>query len=517
MTTSSVHSTGPRARWIDRLPLFVVTAWMGAALMLVPAVFAGVTGDDDTARPFLYGAILFSVLILFVGLSVVTMGRGNPARGMLLSLAATYLLLPAMLALPVHEAMPGLSFHNAYFEMVSSLTSTGATVFDLPRDVPPAIHLWRATVGWYGGFIIWVAAIAILAPLRLGGFEVVLVAIRSDKGRAPGIAAFTQHPMRRVLRFTRDLAPVYGGLTLAAWLSLLAVGETPFISACHAMSALSSSGITPLASLSDGEAGRWDEVVLFFFMIFALARITFARDIPVPLTRRWWQDPELRLAAVLLAVTPAVIFLHHWIAVIDVQVPMGSTDSAQGLWGAIFMAMSFLTTTGFISADWDLARTWSGMTTPGLILLGLAMIGGGVATTAGGVKLLRVYVLYKHGRFETARLLHPHLVASPGHRSRRFGSNSAYIAWLYFMIFALSLTAIMLALSLAGVDFETSMILAVAGLTTTGQLASVGGDQPIALGLLDPLAQMILCVSMVLGRLETLAFIALLNPAFWRG
>jgi trk system potassium uptake protein TrkH len=132
------------------------------------------------------------------------------------------------------------------------------------------------------------------------------------------------------------------------------------------------------------------------------------------------------------------------------------------------------------------------------------------------VKLLRVYVLYKHGRYEAERLLHPSLVASPGSRNRRFGQEQAFVAWLYFMIFALSLTAVMLALSLLGVGFESGLLLATASLTTTGQLASVGGDHSVAWGRLAPGPQIVLCLAMVLGRVETLAFVALLNPAFWR-
>lgn len=485
--------------------------------MLVPALYAGLTGDDDTGRPFLYAGVLFTALVSLAGVSATTLPRGNPARGMLLSLAGTYLLVPILLALPLQAAMPGLSFRGAYVEMVSSLTTTGASVFELPWAVPDAVHLWRALVGWYGGFIIWVAAIAILAPLRLGGFEVVLAGTRPGPGETAGVAGLTEAPMRRVLRFTRDLAPVYGVLTLICWLCLLLAGETPLVAACHAMSALSASGITPLSSLEGAQAGRWGEVVIFAFMIFSLSRITFARDVPTPLARRWWQDPELRFAAALLLLTVGVIYLHHFIAVIEVEVPMDAGDSVQGLWGAAFMAMSFLSTTGFVSADWDLARTWSGLTTPGLVLIGLAMVGGGVATAAGGVKLLRVYVLYKHGRFETARLLHPHLVANPGNRVRRFGPQQAYVAWLYFMIFALSMAGVMIALSLAGVAFETGLLLATSALTTTGQLAVVGGDESVRLGVLSPAAQIVLCVAMVLGRVETLAFVALLNPAFWRG
>ena len=123
---------------------------------------------------------------------------------------------------------------------------------------------------------------------------------------------------------------------------------------------------------------------------------------------------------------------------------------------------------------------------------------------------------YPERTHHAERLLHPSLVASPGSRNRRFGQEQAFVAWLYFMIFALSLTAVMLALSLLGVGFESGLLLATASLTTTGQLASVGGDHSVAWGSLAAGPQVVLCLAMVLGRVETLAFVALLNPAFWR-
>jgi trk system potassium uptake protein TrkH len=482
--------------------------------MLVPAIHAGLTGAHAAGRPFLYGAILFGVLVTLVGLSLATRAAVHGARGLLLSLLAIYLLLPVMLAAPLYEAVPDLGFVDAWFEMVSSVTTTGATVFDRPGRLPDSLHLWRALVGWYGGFVMWVAAIAVLAPQRLGGFEMMLTSVQVGRDITLGRAAVAEYPNRRVWRFARALAPVYGGLTLAVWLMLLTAGEDPLVAACHAMSALASSGISPLASMQASSADHWGEAVLLIGMVFALSRSTFARDMPEPAGRRWWQDPEIRMAAALLLAAPAVIYLHHWVGLIDVG--GAAPDPWRSLWGAVFTTASFLTTTGFISAEWEVARNWSGLTTPGLILMGLAMVGGGVATTAGGVKLLRVYVLYRHGQFEATRLVHPRLVSSPGHRARRFRMDAAYVAWLSFMLFAIAFAAGMLALAALGQPFEAAMVLTTAALTNTGPLVAVASAQPILPGMLDSATQTVLALAMVLGRLETLAIVALLNPDFWR-
>jgi trk system potassium uptake protein TrkH len=148
--------------------------------------------------------------------------------------------------------------------------------------------------------------------------------------------------------------------------------------------------------------------------------------------------------------------------------------------------------------------------------MGLAMVGGGVATTAGGVKLLRVYALYLHAQREVDRLIHPSSVgraSGPGRRIRRQG---AYIAWIFFMLFALTLTALTALLALVGQSFESALILALSGLSTTGPLVEMASETPVRLVELSSAAKLVYAAAMVLGRLETLALIALLNPSVWR-
>ena len=139
-----------------------------------------------------------------------------------------------------------------------------------------------------------------------------------------------------------------------------------------------------------------------------------------------------------------------------------------------------------------------------------------MATTAGGVKLLRVYALFRHGEREVERLIHPSSVGGAGTVERRLRRQGARLAWIFFMIFALSICLVMLALSLDGLDFEAATVLTVAALSNTGPLAAVATGTPVAWAGLDTLSQAVLAAAMVLGRLETLAIIALLNPDFWR-
>jgi trk system potassium uptake protein TrkH len=129
---------------------------------------------------------------------------------------------------------------------------------------------------------------------------------------------------------------------------------------------------------------------------------------------------------------------------------------------------------------------------------------------------LRVYALVRHGERELERLVHPNSVGGSGQEARLIRRQGAYISWIFFMLFALSIAAVMLLLTSTGVQFETAMVLAVSSLSTTGPLASVAAEHPISYAGIPEMAKAVLAFAMVLGRMETLAIIALLNPEFWR-
>jgi trk system potassium uptake protein TrkH len=255
---------------------------------------------------------------------------------------------------------------------------------------------------------------------------------------------------------------------------------------------------------------------MFLFMLFALSRLTFSSDTVAHGQNRLDKDPEFRTGLLIIFAVPLLLFLRHWLAAFEVNTSHELALALASFWGAVFTVTSFLTTTGFQSMDWESARQWSGLDTPGMILMGLAVMGGGVATTAGGVKLLRVYALYLNGLRDMERLVLPNSVSGMTRGARRLQSNGAFVAWIFFMLFALSVTAISIALSAVGLNFEDALILTVATLSTTGPLTEAAGANPIDLGLLAAPAKLILCGAMVLGRLETLAIIALLSPNLWR-
>ena len=502
---------------LKSLPFFVMLMGIGALAMLVPALHAWALRDFTSMRAFFYAAVLFFTLTVLIALATAGTHPKSAARSQLLTLVLAFGVLPLMFAVPFHEAGRNIRFFDAWFEMVSSFTTTGATLYENAGRLQPSLHLWRATVGWLGGLLVWIMAVAVFAPMNIGGFEVRAAGgsarITAGAYRQIGQTAQVQD---RLFRHATTLAPIYAALTFILWLALVLCGEVPYIALCHAMSVLSTSGISPIGGVYYAAAGFWGEVCIFAFFIFALSRLTFSRGMFGDSDARLMRDPEIRMAIGLVAGTTLLLFLRHYIGSFEEGTQSTWGGLFASLWGSIFTVTSFLTTTGFESHFWDGASRWSGLETPGLFLVGMALIGGGVATTAGGVKLLRVYALARHSERELERLLHPSSVAGGGREARMIRRQGAYVSWIFFMLFALSVAGTMILLSLTGVQFETAMVLTVASLSTTGPLAVVAAETPISFSGLPDLAKTVLAAAMVLGRLEALAIVALFNPEIWR-
>jgi trk system potassium uptake protein TrkH len=497
-------------RRLSELPVLVLLLGLGALAMIVPAAHAAALRDWPVARAFGYSSLLFLTLTSLLAIATAANRPGNAARSQLLTMAAVFALLPLVLAVPFREATPGASLAAAWWEMVSALTTTGATLFD-PDALAPSVHLWRALVGWLGGLFTLVAAIAILAPLNLGGFEVL-----SPSSAQGAMAARLADPVGRIVRAAVSVAPVYAGLTAVLWLGLIIAGDEALVAACHAMSTLSTSGISPVGGPDVAASGVAGEVLVAIFLVPSLSRRLSPGGRRVRLREGVLEDHELRLGAAILLSVSLILFLRHWIAAAGAG--EGEAPRAlSALWGGFFTALSFLTTTGFQAAGWDAARSWSGLGSPGLILVGLAIIGGGIATTAGGVKLLRMYALLRHGERELQKLVHPNSLGGAGSDARRLRRSGARIASVSFMLFAISIAVVIGLLTAGGTGFEEAIIFGTGALSNTGPLAGLAGDVPLAWSGLSGFEQAVLAVAMVVGRLETLAVIALFSPALWRG
>ncbi len=498
---------------ISDLPFFVILMALSCIAMCFPMLHAIRLEDWLTARTFFYNGAFLGVITAIVGIAVRRQHYGVSASGHLITMLCAYAILPVFLAMPFASLVKTATFFQAYFEMLSSLTTTGATLFDDPKVLSEPLHLWRSLVGWLGGFMILVVAMAIFAPLNMGGFEIYAL----QRHRKDAVSQMQKAEVsERLSKFANQIFPIYLMLTLVLSFVLIILGERVLVAVTHAMAILSTSGISPVGGLSGSSGGFLAELIMFIFLFFAVSRNTF---LPGREQESWntiKNDKEITQALLCITIIPALLFIRHWTGAIEANTQADVMTGLSSLWGSSFTILSFLTTTGFESQSWGTAQSWSGLGTPGLIFIGLSALGGGVATTAGGIKLLRIYALYKHGIREMERLSYPSSVGGAGQRGRSIRREGAFIAWIFLMVFVFTLGMVMLGLSLTGLNFEEALVFAVAALATCGPLVGFSIEGGSSYILLSDEAKGILCIAMILGRLETVAVIALFNPNYWR-
>ena len=495
-------------RRLADLPLLVILMGLASAVMLLPASHALALRDLPVARAFFYSGLILLFLTAIIALATATLRPRDRMQGQLAAIVAAYGVLPFLAAIPVQQSVPGLSFTDAWFEMLSCFTTTGATVFENPDAVPAPLHFWRALVGWLGGFFILLSVAAVLSPMGLGGSELMAAQV---EGNAAGKRQNTRiaEPSLRFIRMATVFFPPYAAITAVLWFGLVFAGDTALVALIHAMGVISTSGISSQGGLQDAGSGLTGEALIFAFLCLGVSRRLWPPVFSADRSQYIWKDPEVQLGLGVLLVAGALVILQMALMPSATGAARTMSESLVAVWAAVFTVLSFMTTTGFLSAGWP------DVDPPLLVFMGLAILGGGAATTAGGVKLLRVYALLRHGERELERIVHPHSIGGHGPVARRLRREGAYLAWIFFMIFGLLLVAVIAALTLTGLDFEAALILAVASITTTGQLASLAGNVAVGYADLDAPAKAILGTAMILGRLEILALFAVLAPNRW--
>ena len=347
-------------RALRQFPALVILVLLASGAMLVPALHALRLRDWHVARAFFDHALLFALLAVLVGLA--TMNRRPPrvpARYLLLAILMAYLLLPLLLAAPFAASVPGLGIGRAYFEMLSCLTTTGATLFDRPASLAEPLHLWRALVGWLGGFMVLVTTWGILAPLNLGGFEIGQESARRERQRSGTI----EEARARIVRVFRTVAPIYVGLTGTLALVLIVAGDRPFVAVCHAMATLSTSGVSPVGGLAGGRSGIAGEVMIALFLMPAVSH----RVLGVLTGRRLpgLGDPEIQLMLISVLTVTLVLFLRSFVGAAEIERGGDLVAAGRAIWGGLFTVLAFLTTTGFESQDWRTLQLWSDLPGPG--------------------------------------------------------------------------------------------------------------------------------------------------------
>jgi trk system potassium uptake protein TrkH len=463
---------------------------MGIAM--VPPLALNVAAGSPNWRAF---AASFAVSI-FIGLLLVSVTVGVRIRlsirqGFLLT-SLSWFVLSAIGALPFAFSNLGLTVADTFFESVSGLTTTGATVIVGLDRMPPGVLLWRAMLQGVGGGGIIVMAIAMMPYLGIGGMQLFRTesSDRSEKifPRAAQIASAT--------------TIAYLILSAACALLYYFSGMTGFEAVTHAMATLSTGGF----STSDASFAHFPNPATHWIAIIfmTLGALPFAVYIQMAFGRplALWRDSQAR--RFVISLTIAVLAMTAWVWVTR------GIGMAEALRLSAFNVVSVVSTTGFVNTDYN---QWGGFAI--MTFLFLTVAGGCTGSTAGGIKMLRFELLFQFVQHQILKLCHPRGVFPMTYRGRPLDNEALRSAMTFFFLFMASWVVLSVALAAIGLDTLT----AVSGAATA--LANVGpglGHIIGPVGTFAPLpdsAKWLLSLGMLLGRLEMMTLLVLLVPAFW--
>jgi trk system potassium uptake protein TrkH len=386
-----------------------------------------------------------------------------------------------------------LSVTDAIFESISGLTTTGATVITGLDDLPQSLLFYRQQLQWMGGIGIVVMAVAILPMLGIGGMQLY-------QAETPGPSKDSKLTPR-IKETAKALFLVYVALTVACGLAYWAAGMSGFDAICHAASTVAIGGF----STHDASMGYFDSPLILlicsFFMVvsainFGLHFIAWRRRSSEP----YREDSETLFFAGVLALCIVITCTMLWYT--------HTFDAPNNLIHGLFQAVSITTTTGFTTANFS---TWP--TFLPLMLLMFSFMGGCAGSTGGGIKAMRLMLIYKQGLREMKQLVHPKAVIPLKIGKRRVEAQVVSAVWSFLAVYMAVFIFIMIFLVATGLDFETAFSAVAASLNNLGpglgNVASHYGD-------INNPAKWLLCVAMLLGRLEVFTLLVLLTPAFWR-
>lgn len=386
------------------------------------------------------------------------------------------------------------SFTDAFFESMSGLTTTGATIVEDIDRLPRGVVLWRSMTQWLGGMGIIVLSVAILPLLGVGGMQLLQAEI-------PGLAPDRLRP--RVRQTASLLWAVYAFLTLAEIVLLWIGGMTLFEAVNHGFTTMATGGF----STRNGSIGAFDsrfiQYVIGIFIVLAGVNFTLHYSW---LTGKWkpvWRNRELRVYLILCAVATVVLTLL-------VYVP-GSVSGLEASFRAgFFQAVSIMTTTGYATVNYE---TWIG---PAVSLLFLLMlIGGSTGSTAGSIKVLRYMLVAKEARISLRKLLHPHGVFVYKIDGKVVSDDVLASVSGFLLLYLGSLGFGMFLLALLGNDVVTSIGATAATLGNIGPgFGAVGPAQTYAS--LEAPTLWVLSFLMLLGRLELFTVLVLFTRGYWR-
>ncbi|MDO8958386.1 MAG: potassium transporter TrkG [Rhodocyclaceae bacterium] len=412
-----------------------------------------------------------------------------------LMVVLVWTLLPAFACLPLLFHL-NISFTDAYFEAVSGLTTTGATVLANLDTLPPSINLWRGMMVWLGGMGLIVLAVAILPLLGVGGRQMF-------KAETPGPMKDSQLTPR-MTQTAKGLWVVYAAITLACAVSYQLAGMNWFDAVMHAFTTMGLGGF----SSHDASFGHWDspaiEVVAIVFML--IAGMNFATHFLAVHGRSlkpYRRDPEV--GGFLLVTIGSVLGIALYLWALDTY-----PDFLTALRFSAFNVVSIATTTGFANTDYNL---WP-MFAP-LWMLFLCSFATSAGSTGGGMKMIRAMILYKQVYRELVCAMHPNLVWPVKVGGKPVAANILSGVMAFGFLYMASIVSLTLLMTFSGLEIVSAFSAVVASINNTGPgLNQVGPATTFEV--LTDFQTWICTFAMLLGRLEIFTLLVVLTPAFWR-
>ena len=491
MATSSSPQVTRRYQTIQRVVGFLI---MLSSLTMLPPALVGSWYRDGSAVAFLEGFAILVVVGSVIWWPVRKVRQELRIRDGFIIVVAAWLVLGLSGSVPLVLAKePVLTFTDAVFESVSGLTTTGATTLTGLDLLPKGILYYRHQGQWLGGMGIIVLAIAVLPMLRVGGMQMY-------RAETPG-------PMKdnkltpRIAETAKALWYLYLGLTVLCAVAYWMAGMTLFDAIGHSFSTLSTGGL----STHDLSFAYFDSPsieligVVFMFIAgvnFSLHFMAWRKASMTP----YLGDPELKayLFFVILAAGLCVYGLS-----------LSSNFSlSESFRHGLFQAVSVATSTGFGTDSFYL---WPGALP--LLLMILSCIGACAGSTAGGIKVIRILLMYVQGQREITRLIHPSAAVPIKLGGRRVPEHVVQAVWGFFSLYVVSFCLMSLTLTALDVDIVTAVSAVLSCLNNLGPALGEAGPHYASL---PDAAMWVLSLAMIMGRLELFTLLVVLSPMFWR-
>ncbi len=484
-------------------PVLNVLGFIVMLFSLTMAVPLGLSWYLHDAAFYAYDEAIAYTMIggLLAWLITLRHRRELQARDGFLLVSLVWTVIPACATLPLilyfaQTATP-LSFVDAYFETVSGLTTTGATVLSGLDALPPSINLWRHLLVWLGGMGVIVLAVAVLPLLGVGGSQL----YRAETAGPIKDSKLTP----RIAETAKGLYGVYVTITIACVLSFRVAGMSWFDAVCHAFSTMGLGGFsTHDASFEYFKHRPWIDFVAIVFMI--IASVNFAMHFLAwrkKSTRPYFDCPEARW--VFFTLVGGSVAVSAYLYANGVH-----TSVSEALRQGFFNTVSIATTTGFASVDYE---RWPMPIC--LFMIFLSAFATSSGSTGGGIKMIRAIVILKLARRELARALHPRLISPVRLGESAVDANVLYAIFAFLLLYSATIIAGAFTLMLSGLDAKSAFTAIVACINNMGPGLGKVGPSTNYQSLSD--LQTAVCTAvMLLGRLELITLLVPFTPTFWR-